>query len=92
MQSLTILIDVLVDVFLYMIFISVILSWLVQFNVVNPRHPFVSGIARFLRQILEPALRPIRKYVPLIGGIDVSPFILALLVWFGRNLLFEYVL
>ena len=92
MQSLRLLIDVVVDVLLYMILISVVLSWLVQFSVVNPRHPFVSTIGRFLHQALEPALRPIRRYVPLIGGIDASPFILALLLWFARNLLFEYVL
>jgi YggT family protein len=92
MQSLRLLIDVVVNTLLYMIFISVILSWLVQFNVVNPRHPFVAAIARFLHQILQPLLRPIRRYVPLIGGIDLSPFILALLLWFARNLLFEYVL
>jgi YggT family protein len=92
MLSLRLLINVIVDLLLYMIFISVILSWLVQFNVVNPRHPFVAAIGRFLHQLLQPLLRPIRKYVPLIGGIDLSPFILALVLWFARNLLFEYVL
>ena len=46
------------------------MSWLVTFNVVNTRHPFVNAVGRFLYRVTEPALRPIQRVVPLIGGID----------------------
>jgi YggT family protein len=68
-----------------------VLSWLVVFNVVNVRNRFVYQLGRFLDAITEPVLRPIRRIVPLIGGIDLSPIVLIfalqfLLILFGRTL------
>jgi YggT family protein len=51
----------------------------------------VSQVGRFLYQVTEPVLRPIRRIVPSIGGVDLSPLIVILLLWLLRNLLFEYV-
>jgi YggT family protein len=65
------------------------LSWLVAFNVVNDRNPIVSQIGDFLYRITEPALRPIRRILPNLGGIDISPIILILGLFFIRNLVFE---
>ena len=71
---------------------SAILSWLVAFDVVNRRSPFVSKVGLFLYRVTEPLLRPIRRVLPLIAGVDLSPLVLILLLWFVRNLLFEYVI
>jgi len=81
------LIDTLVDIATILLLAQVILSWLVAFNIVNTRHPFVNTVGRFLYQITEPALRPIRRVVPAFGGIDISPLILMLLLWFLRILI-----
>jgi YggT family protein len=81
------LIDTLVDIATVLLLAQVILSWLVVFNLVNTRHPFVNTVGRFLYQITEPALRPIRRVIPSLGGIDISPLILMLLLWFLRILI-----
>ena len=78
-------------IYIYLLIAWVVLSWLVAFNVVNTRHPFVNSVARFLHAITAPALRPIQRIVPLIGGIDISPIILALLLGFVQNLVIRYV-
>ncbi len=72
----------LIQFYSYCVIASVILSWLVAFNVVNTHNRVVSAIGEFLYRITEPALAPIRRYVPSFGGIDISPFILLLLLWF----------
>jgi YggT family protein len=72
------LIYTLLDLYLWAVIISVIMSWLYQFNVVNRSNQFVNAIASFLYAATEPALRPIRRYVPSIGGMDVSPLVLIL--------------
>ncbi|MBC6981464.1 YggT family protein [Caulobacter sp. 17J80-11] len=59
-----------------------LLSWLIAFNVVNPRNAFVYQVGRFLEAVADPLLKPIRKIVPLLGGIDVSPVILLLALQF----------
>jgi YggT family protein len=64
-----------------------VLSWLVAFNVVNTRNPLVANIGEFLYRITEPALRPIRNMLPNLGGIDVSPVILIILLLFLKQLI-----
>jgi YggT family protein len=75
-----------------LLFASVILTWLVQFNIVNPRQPLVHQIGTFLYRITEPLLAPIRRFLPNLGGIDISPVILILLLHFARNLIIYDVL
>lgn len=91
MRSLLWLIDTIIWLYVWLLIASAILSWLVAFNVVNTRHPIVSTIGNFLYQVTEPVLRPIRSFLPNLGGIDISPVILILVLFFIRNLLFEYV-
>ena len=86
------LVDTVIRVYIWLLIASVVLSWLVAFNVVNTRHPFVNTIGRFLYQVTEPALRPIRRVVPSFGGIDISPVILALIIEFARRFLINDVL
>ena len=89
MRSLLWLFDTVVTLYVYLLIASAILSWLVAFNVVNERNPIVAQIGDFLYRITEPALRPIRRILPNLGGIDISPIILILGLFFLRNLIFE---
>jgi YggT family protein len=69
-----------------------IFSWLVAFNVVNTRNPAVATIGDFLYRITDPVLRPIRNMMPNLGGIDISPVILFLIIVFIRYVIALYIL
>lgn len=75
------------QIYVYMVIASAILSWLVHFGVINTRNQFVAMIGEFLWRITEPALRPIRRFMPNLGGIDISPIILILIVFFLQMVL-----
>ncbi|TFU03290.1 YggT family protein [Polymorphobacter arshaanensis] len=64
----------------WLIIAQAILSWLVAFNVINLHNRFVDGVYSFLNRITEPLLRPIRKVLPDLGGIDLSPMVLILVI------------
>ena len=74
-----------IDLYIWVVIASAILSWLVAFNVVNTNNRFVLMIADMLYRLTEPALRPIRNILPNLGGIDISPVILILLLLFVRD-------
>jgi len=74
-----------IDLYIWVIIASAILSWLVAFNVVNTSNRLVYTLAEGLYRITEPALRPIRNILPNLGGIDISPVILILLLLFIRD-------
>ena len=78
--------------YVYVVIAMAILSWLIAFNVVNTRNPAVHTIADFLYRITEPALRPIRNVMPNLGGIDISPVILFLIILFIRYVIALYIL
>ncbi len=84
------LVDTVIGLYIWALIIAVLLTWLVQFNVVNTRNRIVYLIGDFLARITEPALMPIRRILPDLGGIDVSPIVLILLLHFGRNLMWEW--
>lgn len=90
MYSLLNLIDTILGLYKWCLIIYVILSWLISFNVLNTYNRLVFMANDFLYKITEPALRPIRKVIPALGGIDVSPVILILIIHFVQNLLREY--
>ena len=75
------------DLFKWAVIISAILSWLVAFNVINTHNQFVSMVGEFLWRLTEPALRPIRSIIPSIGGMDLSPIVLLLIIIFLQNVL-----
>ncbi len=75
------------DIYWWLIIASAIFSWLYAFNVVNPRNQFVMTIGNSLFRVTDPALRPIRRFMPDLGGIDVSPIILLLVIFFIRQFL-----
>ena len=90
MNALLWLFNTIIQLYIYVLIASAVLSWLVAFNVVNVRNPIVSQIGEFLYRVTEPALRPIRNLLPNLGGVDISPIILILLLLFISRLLHEY--
>ena len=90
MNSLVILISQVIELFIWLLIIQAILSWLITFGIVNTQSSFVNMVGNFLYKITEPLLRPIRKILPEFSGVDISPVILIILLIFIRNLIFEY--
>ena len=81
-----------IDLYIWVVIASAILSWLVAFNVVNTNNRFVLSIADMLYRLTEPALRPIRRYVPTFGGLDISPVILILIIILIRLVIQMYII
>ncbi len=76
-----------IDLYIWVLIAGAILSWLIAFNVVNTQNRFVYSVGDFLYRVTEPALRPIRRYLPNLGGVDVSPLVLILLLLFAQQVL-----
>ncbi|MCH8183370.1 MAG: YggT family protein [Proteobacteria bacterium] len=87
MAALANLIDTVITLYIWALILSAVMSWLVNFNVINTQNRFVYIMGDFLHRVTEPALRPIRRFLPNLGGIDLSPIVLILLLVFVRNLL-----
>jgi YggT family protein len=85
------IVDIVIRLYIWVVIGSAIMSWLVAFNVLNTRNRFVYQVGDVLYRLTEPALRPIRRVVPTVGGLDLSPVVLLLLLFFIRSLLFWYV-
>ena len=79
------------QIYIWLLIAAAVLSWLIAFNVVNTRNQVVASIADFLYRITEPALRPIRGLMPNLGGIDVSPVILILIILLLENVIVRYI-
>ncbi|WP_281500572.1 YggT family protein [Kordiimonas marina] len=75
------------SIYLWILFASIILSWLTNFGIVNSYQPFVQAVGRFLYAVTEPVLRPIRRHVPAMGGFDLSPMLLILVIYFIQSLI-----
>jgi YggT family protein len=79
------LINTVITLYIWVLVISAILSWLVAFNVVNTRNRFVYTVGDICYRITDPVLRPIRRMLPNLGGVDISPVIVILLLVFLRD-------
>ena len=84
MRAVLDIVIIVLDLYVWLLIASAILSWLIAFNVVNTRNQFVSAVAEFLYRITEPVLAPIRNFLPSLGGLDISPMILILLLYAFR--------
>lgn len=84
MNPIVMLIFQILSIYEWIVIGTVILSWLVAFNVVNMANPFVRQVAYVLGQLTEPVLGPIRRMLPYFGGVDLAPVVLLLLLWFIR--------
>jgi len=91
MLSLARLIDTVIDIYTWIVIAGAIMSWLVAFGVVNISNKFIRMVVDVLYRLTEPVLRPIRRVLPNLGGVDISPVILLLGLFFVRSLLWEYV-
>ena len=89
MRALLWLFDTVISIYIWLVIAQIILSWLIQFNIVNARQPFVMQVGEFLYRVTEPVLGPIRRRLPDLGGIDISPMILIIGLTFIRYLVFE---
>jgi len=89
MKSIFILLDNIITIYLWIIIINAILSWLVAFNVLNTQNRFVFSVLDATYKLTDPVLNKIRRFIPTFGSIDISPVILILLLMFLRNLIFE---
>jgi YggT family protein len=72
------------DIYWWLIVIQAVVSWLIALNIINTYSRPVAMVLDFLYRVTEPALRPIRQFVPILGGLDISPFILLLIIWLIR--------
>lgn len=77
-------VDLVLNLVIFIIIAQVIVSWLLAFNILNMSNQFVALIARSLHQLTDPVLRPIRRLVPDLGGLDISPILLFLAIYFIR--------
>ncbi len=91
MRSILDIIMLVLQIYIWLLIAAAVLSWLVAFNVVNTRNQVVAMLGEFLYRITEPLLRPIRQMLPNLGGIDVSPVILILLILFLENVIVRYI-
>lgn len=78
-------IDLVLNLYTWVLIASAVFSWLYAFNVINSSNQFVSSIGQFLYNITEPVLAPIRRVLPNLGGIDLSPIVVLILIFFLRS-------
>ena len=89
MKSILILFDNVISLYIWILIINVIISWLVAFNVLNTSNRFVYSLLDVSYKLTAPPLNYIRRFLPNLGSIDISPIILILALMFIRNLVFE---
>jgi YggT family protein len=91
MRAVLDIVMIVLDLYIWLLVASAILSWLIAFNVVNTRNQFVSAVAEFLYRITEPVLRPIRNVLPNLGGLDISPIVVILVILFIQRVIAYYI-
>ena len=78
------------NIYIWILIASAVYSWLFAFNVINSRNQFVNMIGTFLFNVTEPVLRPIRRYMPNLGGVDISPIVVFILIYLIQQLIIYY--
>jgi YggT family protein len=91
MRSILYVILLVLDLYIWLLIAAAVLSWLVAFNVVNARNQFVAMVGDFLYRITEPILRPLRNMLPNLGGIDVSPVVVILIIILIKDVIVRYI-
>ena len=91
MRSILYVILLVLDLYIWLLIAAAVLSWLVAFNVINARNQFVAMVGDFLFRITEPVLRPIRNMMPSLGGIDISPVVLILIIILIKDIIVRYI-
>lgn len=78
------------NIYIWILIAAAVFSWLFAFNVINSRNQFVDMIGRFLYNVTEPVLKPIRRFMPDLGGVDISPIIVFVLIYLIQQLIIYY--
>jgi YggT family protein len=78
------LLDTLLEIYTWVVLAAVVVSWLAAFNVINERNNFVRTLMRILYNLTEPVFRPVRRVIPPMGGLDLSPIVVLVAIWFVR--------
>jgi YggT family protein len=91
MKSVIVVLDIALQLAVWLLIIQAIMSWLLAFNVINRRNQFVATVWSFMLAITEPVLRPLRRIIPPFGGLDLSPLVLLLAIYFIRDAMWRYV-
>ena len=91
MRAILDIVFLLLDLYWWVVLATIILSWLFAFNIINGRNQFVDAIWRVLNALTEPVLRPIRRVLPSIGGLDLSPIVLFIAIYFVQRVIAYYV-
>jgi len=91
MRSVLDIILLVLQIYIWLLIAAAVLSWLIAFNVVNTRNQVVHIVGEFLYRVTEPLLRPIRNLLPNLGGIDISPVILILIILLLENVIIRYI-
>jgi YggT family protein len=91
MRAILDVILIVLQLYIWLLIAAAVLSWLIAFNVVNVRNPVVAAVADFLYRITEPLLRPIRSRMPNLGGLDISPVILILIIFLIERIIIHYI-
>jgi YggT family protein len=91
MRSVIVVVDIILNLMIWILIIQAILSWLLAFNVINRRNQFVATVWGFLLAITEPVLRPIRRIIKPFNGLDLSPLVLILAIYLIRDVMWRYV-
>ena len=89
MKSIFILLDSIIAIYIWIVIINAISSWLVAFNILNTQNRFVFSVLDTTYKLTDPALNKIRRFLPTFGSVDLSPVVLILFLMFIRNLVFE---
>ena len=87
MIELLLFIGRLLNLYIVVLIAAAIFSWLYAFNVVNPHNQFVRMFGQFLYAVTEPVLRPIRRVLPNMGGMDLSPLVVIFIIWFIQQVI-----
>ena len=90
MNSLLGLIIQIINLYQFVLLIYIITTWLINFNIINTSNRLVYTIVDSLYRLCEPSLRFVRRYLPNLGTIDISPIVVYFLLWFIKSLLIEY--
>ena len=91
MRAVLDIILILLQLYWWVLLIMIILSWLISFNVINTRNQFVEAVWRVVNQLTEPVLRPIRRMLPNFSGLDLSPLVAFLLIFFLQSIIGYYI-
>lgn len=91
MKSVIQVLDIVLNLMIWLLIIQAIMSWLIAFNVINRRNQFVATVWSFMLAITEPILKPIRSIIKPFNGLDLSPLILMLVIFFLRDAMWRYV-